>query len=88
MFGTQISKAEIPGFEDVLGHYVDAFNKLCEMTDYTREDLERIRLIFTAAWKYRELFREYEQLEDLEARVEKLEALLAEIKKQRTRTTS
>jgi len=68
----QIGKAEIPGFEEVLARYVDAFNKLCQMTEYSKEDLERIRLVFTAVWKYRELFREYERLEELEQRIEKL----------------
>ena len=56
-FVGQIGKAEIPGFEEILARYVDAFNKLCEKTELTKEDLERIRLIFQAAWKYRELYR-------------------------------
>ena len=70
----QIGKAEIPEFEEVLARYIDAFNKLCEKPEIAKLDLERIRLIFQAAWKYRELFREYEHLEELEQRIEKLEA--------------
>ena len=84
-FVGQIGKAEIPGFEDVLARYVDAFNKLCEMTECTKEDLERIRLVFTAVWKYRDLFREYERLEELEQRVEKLAADVEMLKEMRAK---
>ena len=70
----QISKAEIPEFQEVLARYVDAFNKLCEKDELSKEDLERIRLIFTAAWKYRELYREYEKWEEIKARIDKLDA--------------
>jgi len=83
-FVGQIGKAEIPGFEEVLARYVDAFNKLCEKTELTKEDIERIKLIFQAAWKYRELYREYEKWEELEARIDKLAAdvqMLIELKK-------
>jgi len=86
-FGTQIREAEIVGLETIVARYVDAFNKICDLKEYDKADLERFRIIFQAAWKYRELFREYEKLEDLEARVESLEKLLAEIKEQRSKTT-
>jgi Arc/MetJ-type ribon-helix-helix transcriptional regulator len=83
----QIREAEIVGLETIVARYVDAFNKICDLTQYRKEDLERFRIIFQAAWKYRELFREYEKLEDLERRVKSLENLLAEIKEQRTKAT-
>ena len=84
-FVGQIGKAEIPGFEEILARYVDAFNKLCEKTELTKEDLERIRLIFQAAWKYRELYREYERWEELEQRVDKIEKLLEYLKETRAK---
>ena len=83
----QIREAEIVGLETIVARYVDAFNKICNLKEYDKTDLERFRIIFQAAWRYRELFREYEKLEDLEARVESLEKLLAEIKEQRTKTS-
>ena len=86
-FGTQIREAEIVGLETIVARYVDAFNKICDLQKYDKADLERFRIIFQAAWKYRELFREYEKLEDLERRVQSLEKLLAEIKEQRSKTT-
>ena len=86
-FGTQIREAEIVGLETIVARYVDAFNKICDLKEYDKADLERFRIIFQAAWKYRELFREYEKLEDLEARVKSLEKLLAEVKEQRTKTS-
>jgi hypothetical protein len=84
--GTQIREAEIVGLETIVARYVDAFNKICDLKEYDKTDLERFRIIFQAAWKYRELFREYEKWEDLEARVKSLEKLLAEIKEQRDKT--
>jgi len=86
-FGTQIREAEIVGLETIVARYVDAFNKICDLKEYDKTDLERFRIIFQAAWKYRELFREYEKLEDLEARVKSLEKLLAEVKEQRTKNS-
>jgi len=78
-YGTQISKAEIPDFDDVLARYVDAFNQICEKKEYTKEELERFRIIFMAAWKYRELFREYEAWEEVKKDVEWLKTQVAEI---------
>ena len=84
---SQIREAEIVGLETIVARYVDAFNKMCNLEKYDKADLERFRIIFQAAWKYRELFREYQKLEDLEARVESLEKLLAEVKEQRTKNS-
>jgi len=81
----QIGKAEIPEFEDVLARYIDAFNKLCEKTEITREDIERIRLIFQAAWKYRELYREYEKIEEIKARLDKINADIEMLKEMKER---
>jgi len=78
-FVTQVGRAEIPDFDDVLARYVDAFNKLCETTEFSKEDLERFRIIFMAAWKYRELFREYEEFEEVKADVERLKEQMAQI---------
>ena len=84
---SQIREAEIVGLETIVARYVDAFNKICNLEKYDKADLERFRIIFQAAWKCRELFREYQKLEDLEARVESLEKLLAEVKEQRTKNS-
>jgi hypothetical protein len=77
--GQKIGKAKIPDFNEVLARYIDAFNKLCDMTEYTKEELERFRLIFMAAWKYRELFREYEAIEEVKRDVERLKELVAQL---------
>ena len=78
-FVGQIGRAVIPNFEDFVARYVDAFDKLCGMVEYSREDLERFRLIFMAAWKYRDLFREYEKFEEVKVRVERLEKLVEQL---------
>jgi hypothetical protein len=78
-FGAQIREAEIVGLETVVKRYLDAFNKICDLEEYDKLDLERFRIIFMAAWKYRELFREYQEMEKVEARIEQLERTMAEI---------
>jgi hypothetical protein len=75
----QISKAPIPDFNDILARYVDALNKLCEKTEFTKEELERFRIIFMAAWKYREMFRSYEEIEKVKADVAKLKETVAQL---------
>jgi hypothetical protein len=77
--GTKISEAEIVGLETIVKRYLDAFNKICDLEEYDKLDLERFRIIFMAAWKYRELFREYQEMEKVEARIEELERKMAEI---------
>lgn len=82
-FVGQIGKVDVPRFEEFVGRYVDAFNKLCGLEEFTRDDLERFRLIFMAAWKFRDLFKEYERIEEVENRVEKLEKLLQQLTAER-----
>ena len=75
----QIGKVDVPGFDEFVGRYVDAFNKLCGLVEFSRDDLERFRLIFMAAWKFRDLFKEYERVEEVEDRVRKLEKLVEQL---------
>lgn len=75
----QIREAQIVGLDAIVKRYIDAFNKICDMTEYRKEELERFRIIFMAAWKYRDLFREYEKIEEVKARVEKLERLVEQL---------
>jgi hypothetical protein len=77
--GQAIGKAEIPNFEDVVSRYVDAFNRLCEKSEFTREELERFRLIFMAAWKYRGMFRDYEEFGEVKADIERLKEQMAQL---------
>ncbi|MFP3984941.1 MAG: hypothetical protein ACLFU9_03110 [Candidatus Bathyarchaeia archaeon] len=65
--------------------YVDPFNQLCETPELSKEDLERIRLVFTATWKYRELFREYEGWEEIKHRVDEIEKMLEILKETRAK---
>ena len=68
----QIREAEIVGIETFVKHYVDAFKKICALTEYDKTDLERFRLIFMAAWKYREVFAAYERVRQIEEGMEEI----------------
>lgn len=80
----QIREAEIVGIDTFIKHYVDAFKKICELTEYDKTDLERFRLIFMAAWKYPEVFAAYERVKQIEEGMEeirkRLEVLEAQAK--------
>jgi hypothetical protein len=63
VFAPQVGEAEIVGLETIVKRYLDAFNKICDLEEYDKLDLERFRIIFMATWKCRELFREYQEME-------------------------
>jgi hypothetical protein len=77
--GQAIGKAEIPNFDNIMSRYVDAFNKLCDKSEFTKEELERFRIIFMAAWKYRDMFREYEEFDEVKTDIEKLKEQMAQL---------
>jgi len=85
-FDSQIRETEIVGLESIVKRYVDAFNKICDKTDYDKVDLERFRIIFMAAWKYRDLFAQYERVRRVEEQIKGLQKAVEEIKAQLTRT--
>lgn len=86
--GAQIKEAEIVGLETIVRRYLDAFNKICDLEEYEKKDLERFRTIFVAAWKYKGLFREYQEMDKVEARIEQLEKAMAEIQARQGRRES
>jgi hypothetical protein len=61
-----ITEAPIVDLETFVKRYVDAFNKLCDLTDYDKADLERFRLIHTYARDYPALLAEHERLKQVE----------------------
>jgi len=75
----QISEAEILGLESVIRRFVDAFNKICDLTMCSKEDLERFRIIFSAARAYFDLYFRLEEFGEVKNRVERLEALVAQL---------
>lgn len=85
-FDSQIRETEIVGLESIVKRYVDAFNKICDKTDYDKVDLERFRIIFMAAWKYRDLFAQYERVRRVEEQIKGLQKVVEEIKARLTRT--
>jgi len=71
-FVGQIKEAKVADLESFVKRYVDAFNKLCELTDYDKEDLERFRLIHSFAVDYPALLAEYERLKQIEEGMEEI----------------
>jgi len=77
--GAQIREAEIVDLEAVVRRFVDAFNKVCDLTEYSKEDLERFRIIFSAARSYFDLYFRLEEFSEVKRRVERLERLVSQL---------
>ena len=75
----QIGEAEIVELEAIVRRFIDAFNKICGLAECSKEDLERFRIIFSAARTYFDLYFRLEEFSEVEGRVERLEALVAQL---------
>jgi hypothetical protein len=80
--GSQVSEADIVGLESFVKRYVDAFNKLCDSTDYDKADLERFRLIHTYARDYPALLAEHERLKQVEEGIAEINRRLTALEAQ------
>lgn len=76
---TQISEAEIIALDSVVKRFVDAFNKICDLTECSKEDLERFRIIFAAARVYFDIYFKLQSFKEVEARVERVEKLVEQL---------
>ena len=75
----QISEAEVVDLETVVKRFVDAFNKICDLQQCSKEDLERFRIIFSAARVYFDLYFKLQGFEEVKARVERVEKLVEQL---------
>jgi len=78
----QITEGPIVELESFVKRYVDAFNKLCDLTDYDKADLERFRLIHTYARDYPALLAEHERLKQVEAALDEINRRLQALEAQ------
>jgi len=76
---TQIREIEIIDLETVAKRFVDAFNKVCDLKTCSKDDLERFRIIFSAARVYFDLYFKLEEFSEVKNRVERLETLVAQL---------
>ena len=84
---TRITEAGIVDLESFVKRYVDAFNKLCDLTDYDKADLERFRLIHTYARDYPALLAEHERLKQVEETMAEVSRRLQALEAQAQATT-
>jgi len=78
----QITETGIVELESFVKRYVDAFNKLCDLTDYDKADLERFRLIHTYARDYPALLAEHERLKQVEEGIAEINRRLTALEAQ------
>jgi len=74
------SESEIVDLETVVKRFVNAFNKICDLTECSKEDLERCRIIFSAARMYFAIYFRLEEFSEVKSRVERLEGLVTQLK--------
>lgn len=79
LLSTQIREAEMIDLETMVKRFVDAFNKICDATQCSKEDLERFRIIFSSARVYFDLYFKLEKFSEVKNRVERLEATVAQL---------
>lgn len=60
--------------EDIVKHFTSAFKQICALQEVDKLTLERFRIIFQAAKDYPTLLKTYEKWEEIEKRIEQLEA--------------
>ncbi len=75
----QIREAEIIDLETIVRRFVDAFNKICGVKECSKEDLNRFRVIFSAARMYFDLYFKLEEFSEVKSRLERLERLVAQL---------
>lgn len=80
----RITEVEIVDLESFVKRYVDAFNKLCDLTEYDKADLERFRLIHTYARDYPTLLAEHERLRQVEEAMAEINRRLEALETQAT----
>jgi len=78
-FTGQIREGEIVELETVVRRFVDAFNRLCELNECNKAELERFRIIFSAARIYFDLYFKLQGFEEVKARVERVEKLVEQL---------
>jgi len=78
-FAGKIGEAEIVELESVVKRFVDAFNKICDLEEGSKEELERFRIIFSAARLYFDLYFKLQGFEEVKARVERVEKLVEQL---------
>ena len=75
----QIRPVDILTLEEVLKRFSDAYQQICEPKEFNKLELERFRIIFTAAKAYGPLLAEYERWVEVETRLARLEKMVEEI---------
>ncbi len=78
----QIRPVEVISLDEVLKRFTDAFRQICESTELDRTELNRFRIIFSAAKEYAPLLTQYERLKTVEEEIAELKRILDEVKAQ------
>ncbi len=63
--------------------WTDAFNRICDLTECSKEDVERLREIFSSARMYFDLYFRLQDFRKVKSRVEKLKAMVAQLTAER-----
>ena len=81
---TQIRPVDVIGLEEVLKRFTDAFRNICDVKELSKLELDRFRIIFSAAKDYAPLLTQYERLKTVEEEIADLKRIVEEVKTQVT----
>jgi len=78
----QISPVDVLSLEEVLRRFSSAFQKICDVDEVSKLELERFRIVFSAARDYGPILAGFERLRNVEEEIADLRKMVEEVKAQ------
>jgi len=78
----QIAPVDVFSLEEVLRRFSSAFQKICDADEVSKLELERYRIVFSAARDYGPILASFERLKNVEEEITNLRKMVEEVKAQ------
>jgi len=79
---TQITPVDVLSLEEVLRRFSCAFQKICDADEVSKLELERYRIVFSAARDYGPILASFERLKQVDEEIKNLRKMVEEVKAQ------
>lgn len=75
-YGGHVKPKDVAELDEIIRRYVTAFRQICKQREFSRDEIERFKVIFQAAAKYRDLFFAYAEVKGIDKRLAELEKMV------------
>ncbi len=82
IFVEQIAPVDVLSLEDVLRRFSCAFRRICDADEVSKLELERFRIVFSAAKDYGPILAGFERLKQVDEEIKNLRKMVEEVKAQ------